>query len=183
MVRVISKIRLFQWKISISFLVPLIYPLFLQSWILITNIQGLAVSTLSSLALMTPIEDLLIPPSAYLTDRRLCSDIYAPYMSGKRAFAVGQALPVSSTGDVRLPRVLRESTSFVIIDPLIKTQGLFRINARAMEVEILKEAYGTYFRDPYCCFRAVYCALKQVSRVICSRDMSYCLAFTRERKC
>ena len=103
--------------------------------------QGLAVSTLSSLALMTPIEDLLIPPSAYLTDRRLCSDIYAPYMTGKRAFATGQALPISSTGDVRLPRVLRESTSFLIIDPLIKTQGLFRINARAVEVEILKEAY------------------------------------------
>ena len=90
---------------------------------------------------MTPIEDLLIPPSAYLTDRCLCSDIYAPYVSGKRAFAIGQALPISSTGDVRLPRVLRESTSFVIIDPLIKTQGLFRINARAVEVGILKEAY------------------------------------------
>ena len=90
---------------------------------------------------MTPIEDLLIPPSAYLTDRRLCSDIYAPYMSGKRAFATGQALPISSTGDVRLPRILRESTSFLITDPLIKTQGLFRKNARAVDVEILKEAY------------------------------------------
>ena len=42
--------------------------------------------------------------------------------------------------------------------------------------------HGTHFRGPYCCFRAVCCALKQVSRVICSRDMSYCLAPTRERK-
>lgn len=90
---------------------------------------------------MIPIEDLVIPPTAYLTDRSFCREIYAPYMSGKRAFAVRQALPTSSTGATRLPRVLRESTSFLITDPLIKIEGIFRINARAVEVEVLKEAY------------------------------------------
>lgn len=99
------------------------------------------VSSLSALALLIPIEDLLIPPSAYLTDRSLCSEIYAPYMSGKRAFAVRQPLPISATSTPRLPRVLRESTSFLITDPLLKTEGIFRVNARAVEVEVLKEAY------------------------------------------
>lgn len=99
------------------------------------------VSSLSALALLIPIEDLLIPPSAYLTDRSLCPEIYAPYMSGKRAFAVRQPLPISATSTPRLPRVLRESTSFLITDPLLKTEGIFRVNARAVEVEVLKEAY------------------------------------------
>ena len=99
------------------------------------------VSSLSALALLIPIEDLLIPPSAYITDRSLCSEIYAPYMSGKRAFAVRQPLPISATSTPRLPRVLRESTSFLITDPLPKTEGIFRVNARAVEVEVLKEAY------------------------------------------
>ena len=99
------------------------------------------VSTLSQLALQIPIEDLLIPPSAYLTDRRLSPQIYAPYSSGKRGFAIRQPLPTSSTGDLRLPRILREATSFLITDPPIKTAGLFRVNARAIDVEILKEAY------------------------------------------
>ena len=88
-----------------------------------------------------PIENLLIPPSAYLNDRRLSSEIYAPYSSGKRAFAVREPLPMSTTGALRLPRILREATSFLITDPPVKTEGIFRINARAIEVEILKEAY------------------------------------------
>ena len=99
------------------------------------------VSTLTGLAALIPIEDLLIPPSVYLTDRHLCNEIYAPYVSGKRAFGVKHALPVSSPGSSRLPRVLREATSFLITDPLIKTGGIFRISARAVEVEVLKEAY------------------------------------------
>lgn len=98
-------------------------------------------STLSGLALHIPIENLLIPPSAYLTDRKLCNEIYAPYSSGKRAFAVKEPLPFSSAGTHRLPRVLRETTSFVIADPVIKTEGIFRISPRATIVDILKEAY------------------------------------------
>lgn len=88
-----------------------------------------------------PIEDLLIPPSAYWTDRRLSKDIHVPYASGRRAFAVKEPLPISSSGVHRLPRVLRETTSFVIMDPLIKTEGIFRICPRAISVDILTEAY------------------------------------------
>ena len=88
-----------------------------------------------------PIEDLLIPPTAYLSDRRKSPSIYVSHASGRRAFGVKQPLPISTDGSVRLPRVLREATSFVITDQNIKTEGLFRINARAQTVEILKEAY------------------------------------------
>ncbi|KAL9098845.1 MAG: hypothetical protein Q9163_005566, partial [Psora crenata] len=76
-------------------------------------------------------------------DRRKLRDIYVPYASGKRAFGVREPLPTSSSGEHsrRLPRVLREATSFVTIEPNIKNEGLFRVSARAQTVEILKEAY------------------------------------------
>ena len=99
------------------------------------------VSTLSGLALHMPIEDLLIPPSAYLADRRKSRDIDVPYASGRRAFGVQNPLPASADGSVRLPRILRETTSFVILDDNIKAEGIFRVSARAQTVEILKEAY------------------------------------------
>ena len=100
-----------------------------------------AVSTLTGLALHIPIEDLLIPPSAYFTDRRLSKDIHVPYASGGRAFGVKEPLPISLNGAHRLPRVLREATNFVLMDPLIKTEGIFRLSARALSVDILTEAY------------------------------------------
>lgn len=50
-------------------------------------------------------------------------------------------LPTSSVGLSRLPRVLREATSFVVIEPVIKTEGIFRISPRVMIVNILAEAY------------------------------------------
>lgn len=96
---------------------------------------------MSGLALHIPIEDLLIPPSAYLSDRRKAPAIHVPYVSGRRAFGVKEALPSSVNGAPRLPRVLREATSFVIVDDNVKTEGIFRINARAQTVEILREAY------------------------------------------
>lgn len=99
------------------------------------------VSTLSGLALHIPIEDLLIPPSAYVTDRRKEPDIHAPYASGRRAFGVKEPLPRAADGSIRLPRVLRETTSFVLLDPLIKMEGIFRVSARAQTVEFLREAY------------------------------------------
>ena len=98
-------------------------------------------STLSGLALYIPIEDLLIPPTAYYTDRRRSPDISAPYASGKRAFGVVNALPIAVDGSARLPRVLRETTSFLLTDSLLDTDGLFRVSARAQTVEVLKEAY------------------------------------------
>lgn len=96
---------------------------------------------MSGLALHIPIENLLIPPSAYLTDRAKSSDIHAPYASGRRAFAVKQPLPTSTDGLVRLPRVLREATSFVLMDENIKQEGIFRVSARAQSVEVLRESY------------------------------------------
>ncbi|MCJ1473232.1 hypothetical protein MMC13_001883 [Lambiella insularis] len=101
----------------------------------------LIVSSMSSLALHVPMEDLLIPPSAYVCDRRFFPDIYVPYVTGRRAFGVTTPLPVASTSRLRLPRVLRECTCFVLADENVKTEGLFRVNARAETVGILKEAY------------------------------------------
>ena len=62
-------------------------------------------------------------------------------MTGRRAFGVNNPLPVSVTGALRLPRILRESTSFVLADHNVKTVGLFRINGRTVIVNILREAY------------------------------------------
>lgn len=62
--------------------------------------------------------------------------------SGRRAFAVKNPLPVSADGSIRLPRVLREATSFVLMDDNIKAEGIFRISGRAQTIEILKEAYN-----------------------------------------
>lgn len=61
---------------------------------------------------------------------------------GRRAFAVQRPLPTSSVGLPRLPRVLREATSFVVMEPVIKTKGIFRISPRMMMVNILAEAYN-----------------------------------------
>ena len=99
------------------------------------------VSSLSALALHLPIENLLIPSSAYFTDRKKLPDIYAPFASGKRAFGVTNPFPVSASGPPRLPRVLREATRFILTDPLIQTEGLFRVSARQQTVEVLREAY------------------------------------------
>ena len=108
---------------------------------LITFLMGHLASSLSGLALHIPIEDLLVPPSAYFTDRRISKTIDVPYAIGGRAFGVKDPLPLSSNGLLRLPRVLREATMFVIMDSLIKKEGLFRICPRAMTVDILAEAY------------------------------------------
>lgn len=98
-------------------------------------------STISGLALHIKIEDLLIPPSAYLVDRRVSKDIHVPYTTGRRAFAVQRPLPTSSVGLLRLPRVLREATGFVVMEPVIKTEGIFRVSPRVMMVNILAESY------------------------------------------
>ena len=67
--------------------------------------------------------------------------IFSPYASGRRAFGAKTALPTSASSTPRLPRVLREATNFVLTDPLMKTEGLFRVSARAQTVEVLKEAF------------------------------------------
>lgn len=100
-----------------------------------------AVSTLTQLAVHLPVETLLIPPSAYLHDRRLSPDIHAPFASGRRAFSVKQPLPRNARGDTRLPRVLRETTTFLLMEANIGTEGIFRIPPHSRLKEILKEAY------------------------------------------
>ena len=62
-------------------------------------------------------------------------------MSGRRAFAVKHPLHIAADGSIRLPRVLREATSFILMDDNIKTAGIFRVSARAQTVEVLREAY------------------------------------------
>ncbi|KAH6639494.1 divergent CRAL/TRIO domain-containing protein [Boeremia exigua] len=98
-------------------------------------------SSLTQLALYIPIENLLIPPSTYLTDRRISDDIFAPYASGRRAFAARDPFPFTNKGTTRFPRVLRETTSFILMEENITSEGLFRIPAHSKLREVLKEAY------------------------------------------
>lgn len=64
-----------------------------------------------------------------------------PNASGRRAFSAKQPLPRDLQGRSRLPRVLRETTNFVLMKPNVKTEGLFRIPPNARSKEILREAY------------------------------------------
>ncbi|KAI8934208.1 hypothetical protein NX059_008956 [Plenodomus lindquistii] len=98
-------------------------------------------STLSQLAREIPITDLLIPPSTYLTDRRISEDIFVAGASGKRAFGAKNYFPTSSNGSTRFPRVLRETTSFILMENNITTEGLFRVPPHSKLRDCLKEAY------------------------------------------
>jgi len=100
------------------------------------------VNTLSQLALQVPIDNLLIPPAVYLHDRKLSPDIDVPYASGRRAFGSRHPLPRNlSTGKTRLPRVLRETSSFVLLPANVGTEGLFRIPPHSTLSGVLREAY------------------------------------------
>ncbi|KAK3647879.1 hypothetical protein LTR56_007853 [Elasticomyces elasticus] len=100
------------------------------------------VSTLSQLALHIPIEKLLIPPTTYLVDRKYSPDIDVPYMSTRQAFGARHALPKNiNTGKTRLPRMLRETTSFILLPQNVVSEGLFRIPPHSTLASVLKEAY------------------------------------------
>ncbi|KAM0715626.1 hypothetical protein Q7P37_009124 [Cladosporium fusiforme] len=101
------------------------------------------VNTLTGLALLIPIERLLIPPVVYVHDRKLCPDIDVPYASGRRAFGATKPLPEASADPTktRLPRVLRETTSFLLLPTNVKTEGLFRIPPHTVITGVLREAY------------------------------------------
>jgi len=105
------------------------------------------INSLSGLALHIPLENLLIPPAVYLHDRRLASDIYVPYVTGRRAFGADNPLPKDYQGKRRLPRVLRETTSFLCQGDNIRMEGIFRIPPQVMIRDIVKEAYdrGQHF--------------------------------------
>jgi len=98
-------------------------------------------STLTVLARSMPIQDLLIPPSAYLFDRKLVASIHVQNATGRRAFSAKQPFQRNLQGQSRLPRVLRETTSFILLDPNVTTEGLFRIPPHVKLKEILREAY------------------------------------------
>lgn len=98
-------------------------------------------STLTDLAKYINIQDLLIPPSAYLRDREVNPDIHVQHVSGRRAFSSRVPLPKNFDGQSRLPRVLRETTNFILLDENIITEGLFRIPPHVKLKEILREAY------------------------------------------
>ena len=97
-------------------------------------------NNISQLAQHIDITELLIPPSAYLRDRDVSSSIHVANKScGRRAFSARPPLPRGTDGKSRLPRVLRETTSFVMMN--LGTEGLFRIPAHVKQKEILREAY------------------------------------------
>ena len=98
-------------------------------------------SSMTYLAYNIPIEDLLIPPSAYLSDRRVANQIFAPFASGRRAFGMRRPLPINADGKTRLPRVLRETSTFLLMDENVTSEGLFRIPPHLKLKEVLKEAY------------------------------------------
>lgn len=99
-------------------------------------------SSLTNLAQSIQIENLLIPPSTYLTDRRIVDDVYIEYANGRRrAFGARNPFPPSSNGRTRFPRVLRETTSFVLMEENITSEGLFRVPPHAKLRDVLKEAY------------------------------------------
>jgi Rho GTPase-activating protein 1 len=99
------------------------------------------VSNLTQLAREIQIENLLVPPSTYLADRRVADHISAFNDGGKRAFGARNPLPTSSNGRTRFPRVLRETTSFVLMEQNITSEGLFRVPPHSRLREALKEAY------------------------------------------
>ena len=100
------------------------------------------VNTLTGLAQYIPVEQLLIPPSVYVQDRRVKPEIYVPYATGRRTFGARHPLPKNiDTGETRLPRVLRETTAFMLMGENVNTEGLFRIPPNAVLSSVLKEAY------------------------------------------
>lgn len=96
---------------------------------------------MTSLAQYVQINDLIIPSSTYLTDRRISPSVYVEHASGRRAFGARNPFPRSSTGKTRFPRVLRETTSFVLMEENITSEGLFRVPPHSKLRDVLKEAY------------------------------------------
>ncbi|QIW98091.1 hypothetical protein AMS68_003609 [Peltaster fructicola] len=98
------------------------------------------VSNLSALERYTPIVNLLIPPSVMLYDRRLEDEIDT--MANGLVFGTRQPLPRDmDTGHTRLPRMLRETSTFLLADQVVTTEGLFRVPPHSVQTDILKEAY------------------------------------------
>ncbi|KAI4105330.1 MAG: hypothetical protein L6R37_002780 [Teloschistes peruensis] len=88
------------------------------------------------------LEELCVPPHVWEVERKQRRRSLNENGNGRRrCFGVGEPLPYGESGEVRLPRVLRETTAFLLMDECVKTKGVFRINAKAIDVEVLKELY------------------------------------------
>ena len=114
-------------------------------------------ATLSQLSKESPIESLLIPPAVYLHDRKLEPSIDASSTS-LRAFGTLHPFP-SALGSTRsrLPRILRETTSFLLEPSNLEIEGLFRIPPSAVLLNVLHEAYARgqnflVFKEPRATF-------------------------------
>ncbi|KAK6434272.1 hypothetical protein LTR95_009546 [Oleoguttula sp. CCFEE 5521] len=101
------------------------------------------VNSLSGLAIHMSIEKLLIPPAVYLHDRKIAPEIDVPYAgAGRTAFGARSPLPRSlESGKTRLPRVLRETTTFLLMDSCVKMEGIFRVPPHSVLAGCVKEAY------------------------------------------
>ncbi|KAI7153405.1 Rho GTPase activation protein [Hortaea werneckii] len=100
------------------------------------------INTLTQLALEQPIYRLLIPPTTYIHDRKLEPEITVPYPTNRRAFNAPLPFPGNAdTGHTRLPRVLRETTTFILHPANVTTEGLFRIPPHSLLSSVLREAY------------------------------------------
>jgi len=98
-------------------------------------------NSLSTLAQYIQIESLLIPPVVFLHDRKVSPNIVSPVYVGPRAFGVREPLPKNKGGSCRLPRVLRETTNFLLKGDNPKVEGVFRVSAHNIQQGILREAY------------------------------------------
>jgi Rho GTPase-activating protein 1 len=125
--------------------------------------------SLTQLARHIDITSLLIPPSAYLRDRDLSSTVHVEGASGRRAFSARPPLPKGLDGVSRLPRVLRETTSFILLN--LGTEGLFRIPAHIKQKEILREAYDRGQKFIIWKERGVYLPQIQQSNTLPQVDM------------
>lgn len=93
------------------------------------------------------VQEVCVPVAAWVAEqrrkRRKVGGDEGEGRRGRRAFGVREPLPKKGEeGErVRLPRVLREATSFLLMDECVKTEGVFRVNAKAVMVEALKEMH------------------------------------------
>ncbi|KAI4146084.1 MAG: hypothetical protein L6R39_003599 [Caloplaca ligustica] len=95
------------------------------------------------------VRELCVPASVWVGEvrrrkRRKANEDVDGRTHGRRAFGVREPLPRRAGEEaerVRLPRLLREATTFLLMDECAKTEGLFRVNAKAVLVEALRDMY------------------------------------------
>ncbi|KAL8747069.1 MAG: hypothetical protein Q9190_001008 [Brigantiaea leucoxantha] len=92
--------------------------------------------SLASLGEWLRVEDVLVPPGVWELDRK--GKGKEEKRENMRGFGVREPL---MDGGTRLPRCLREATCFLLLEEVVRIQGLFRVNPRKVAVEALRESY------------------------------------------